>query len=165
MKASSCCSPIVGSWYNSTHSRMRSLLAKHIVQRLSSKRVRQIEIRVQYQVKFRFLARLYSSSFLSSLALYPASTTLRHVVPSPSRSSPSEKPHVMFTGMIDKAGEKTVRELGGELVDSIYNCTHLVTDKVSCVAVLNVGSPGLRVMEGWSYTSSPSPLTLRFVGQ
>ena len=31
--------------FNSTHSRMRSSLAKHIVQRLSSKRVRQIEIR------------------------------------------------------------------------------------------------------------------------
>ena len=58
---------------------------------------------------------------------------------------------MMFTGMIDKEGEKTVRELGGELVDSVYNCTHLVTDKVSCVAVENVGSPGLRVMEGWGY--------------
>ena len=43
----------------------------------------------------------------------------------------------MFTGMIDKEGEKTVRELGGELADSVYNCTHLVTDKVSCVAVIN----------------------------
>ena len=41
----------------------------------------------------------------------------------------------MFTGMIDKEGEKTVRELGGELADSVYNCTHLVTDKVSCVLV------------------------------
>jgi len=30
--------------FNSTYSRMRSSLAKHIVQRLSSKRVRQIEI-------------------------------------------------------------------------------------------------------------------------
>ena len=58
------------------------------------------------------------------------------MVPSPSRSSPSEKPHVMFTGMIDREGEKTVRELGGELADSVYNCTHLVTDKVSCVAVI-----------------------------
>jgi len=36
----------------------------------------------------------------------------------------------MFTGVIDKDGERTVRELGGELVDSVYNCTHLVTDKV-----------------------------------
>ena len=34
--------------FNSTHSRMRSLLAKHIVQRLGSKRVRQIEIRLPY---------------------------------------------------------------------------------------------------------------------
>ena len=69
----------------------------------------------------------------------------------------------MFTGMIDKEGEKTVRELGGELVDSVYNCTHLVTDKASCVAVLNVGGLGSRVMEGWSYvfssllSISPSP--------
>ena len=31
--------------FNSTHSRMRSLIARHFVQRLSSKRVRQIEIR------------------------------------------------------------------------------------------------------------------------
>ena len=67
---------------------------------------------------------------------------------------------MMFTGMIDKEGEKTVRELGGELVDSVYNCTHLVTDKVSCVAVLNVGSPSLRVKEEgimFSLPSSPSP--------
>ena len=36
----------------------------------------------------------------------------------------------MFTGVIDKEGEETVRELGGEMVDSVYHCTHLVTDKV-----------------------------------
>jgi hypothetical protein len=36
----------------------------------------------------------------------------------------------MFTGVIDQEGEETVRELGGELVDSVYHCTHLVTDKV-----------------------------------
>ena len=36
--------PNVGSWYNSTHSHMCSSLAKHLVLRLSSKRVRQIEI-------------------------------------------------------------------------------------------------------------------------
>ena len=34
-------------FYNSAQSRMRSLLAKHTVQRLSSKRVRQIEIRAR----------------------------------------------------------------------------------------------------------------------
>lgn len=42
----------------------------------------------------------------------------------------SAKPRVMFTGLLDKSGEETVRELGGELVDSVYQCTHLVTDKV-----------------------------------
>ena len=38
---------------------------------------------------------------------------------------------MMFTGMIDKKGEKKVKEMGGELVDSVFHCTHLVTDKVS----------------------------------
>ena len=37
---------------------------------------------------------------------------------------------VVFTGVIDSEGEETVRQLGGEMVDSVYNCTHLVTDKV-----------------------------------
>ncbi|XP_077990948.1 uncharacterized protein LOC144445280 [Glandiceps talaboti] len=37
---------------------------------------------------------------------------------------------VMFTGVIDKIAEKTVTNLGGVLVDSVYECTHLVTDKV-----------------------------------
>ena len=36
----------------------------------------------------------------------------------------------MFTGVIDKDGEETVNELGGEMIDSVYQCTHLVTDKV-----------------------------------
>jgi len=36
----------------------------------------------------------------------------------------------MFTGVVDEDGQKCVKELGGELVDSIHNCTHLVTDKV-----------------------------------
>ena len=36
--------------FNSTHSHMRSSLAKHIVQRLSSKRVRQIEIRCRLSI-------------------------------------------------------------------------------------------------------------------
>ena len=40
----------------------------------------------------------------------------------------------MFTGVIDKDGEETVVELGGQLVDSVYHCTHLVTDKVEMVA-------------------------------
>ena len=36
----------------------------------------------------------------------------------------------MFTGVTDEEGEQTVRELGGQLVDSVFDCTHLVTDKV-----------------------------------
>ena len=44
-----------------------------------------------------------------------------------------EKPRVLFTGIVYEAGEKIVRELGGQLVDSVYECTHLVTDKVSCM--------------------------------
>ena len=36
----------------------------------------------------------------------------------------------MFTGVVDRDGEETVRSLGGEMVDSVFECTHLVTDKV-----------------------------------
>ncbi|XP_053394167.1 mediator of DNA damage checkpoint protein 1-like isoform X2 [Mercenaria mercenaria] len=40
------------------------------------------------------------------------------------------KPKVMFTGVVDEQGEKIVKELGGELVSSVTDCTHLVTDQV-----------------------------------
>ncbi|KAJ8033065.1 Mediator of DNA damage checkpoint protein 1 [Holothuria leucospilota] len=50
--------------------------------------------------------------------------------PSLRRRSSELKPKVMFTGVIDKSGEKVVTALGGELVDSVFHCTHLVTDKV-----------------------------------
>ncbi len=36
----------------------------------------------------------------------------------------------MFTGVIDKDGQRRVQDLGGEMVDSVYQCTHLITDKV-----------------------------------
>jgi hypothetical protein len=39
-------------------------------------------------------------------------------------------PKVMFTGVVDENGQKIVKTLGGEMVESIYNCTHLVTDQV-----------------------------------
>ena len=42
---------------------------------------------------------------------------------------------VMFTGVIDQEGEETVKELGGEMVDSVYHCTHLITDKVHTHAI------------------------------
>ena len=34
------------------------------------------------------------------------------------------------SGVTDEEGEQTVRELGGQLVDSVFDCTHLFTDKV-----------------------------------
>ena len=36
----------------------------------------------------------------------------------------------MFTGLIDEHGAKAVEEMGGSLVHSVADCTHLVTDKV-----------------------------------
>ena len=41
----------------------------------------------------------------------------------------------MFTGVVDRDGEDTVRGLGGEMVDSVFECTHLVTDKVSIIII------------------------------
>ncbi|CAG5118783.1 unnamed protein product, partial [Candidula unifasciata] len=45
------------------------------------------------------------------------------------KSTASSKPRVMFTGYLDKQGEKIVRDLGGELVTSVQECSHLVTDR------------------------------------
>ncbi|XP_078677191.1 uncharacterized protein LOC144913918 isoform X1 [Branchiostoma floridae x Branchiostoma belcheri] len=44
--------------------------------------------------------------------------------------SGDSKPKIMFTGVVDRQGEKIVKDLGGDLVDSVTTCTHLVTDKV-----------------------------------
>ncbi|XP_014661452.1 PREDICTED: mediator of DNA damage checkpoint protein 1-like isoform X2 [Priapulus caudatus] len=41
-----------------------------------------------------------------------------------------EKPRVLFTGIVVARLEKVVKHLGGEVVDTINDCTHLVTDKV-----------------------------------
>ena len=54
----------------------------------------------------------------------------------------------MFTGVIDKDGEETVVQLGGQLVDSVYHCTHLVTDKVEMVADYVVPGTSLIVTLG-----------------
>ncbi|KAL4236029.1 Mediator of DNA damage checkpoint protein 1 [Mactra antiquata] len=40
------------------------------------------------------------------------------------------KAKVMFTGVVDEQGQKIVKDLGGELVNSVIDCTHLVTDQV-----------------------------------
>ncbi|KAG6921958.1 mediator of DNA damage checkpoint 1, partial [Chelydra serpentina] len=39
-------------------------------------------------------------------------------------------PRVLFTGVIDEAGERVVSALGGALAHSVFDCTHLVTDRV-----------------------------------
>ncbi|XP_038226729.1 mediator of DNA damage checkpoint protein 1 isoform X2 [Dermochelys coriacea] len=39
-------------------------------------------------------------------------------------------PRVLFTGVIDEAGERVVSALGGALALSVFDCTHLVTDRV-----------------------------------
>ena len=67
-----------------------------------------------------------------SLSLYfPFFSHPPFSLPSISPLPPSLPPlQVMFTGVIDTEGEKTVTDLGGQLVNSVYNCTHLVTDKV-----------------------------------
>ncbi|XP_058023796.1 mediator of DNA damage checkpoint protein 1 isoform X3 [Ahaetulla prasina] len=42
----------------------------------------------------------------------------------------SPAPKVLFTGVIDEEGERIVAELGGTLAESVFDCTHLVTDRV-----------------------------------
>lgn len=76
--------------------------------------------------------RTPSTQTLTPSPALPTSST-RHT-PSGARDGAGlgeGKPRVMFTGLIDKKGERTVKELGGEMVDSVYDCTHLITDKVS----------------------------------
>uniref|UniRef100_A0A8D0HCW2 BRCT domain-containing protein n=1 Tax=Sphenodon punctatus TaxID=8508 RepID=A0A8D0HCW2_SPHPU len=45
-------------------------------------------------------------------------------------TSTATPPKVLFTGVIDEAGERVVVSLGGSLAESVYDCTHLVTDRV-----------------------------------
>ncbi|KAH0630427.1 hypothetical protein JD844_013442, partial [Phrynosoma platyrhinos] len=46
------------------------------------------------------------------------------------RSKRRSNPSVLFTGVIDEEGEQVVMELGGSLAESVFDCTHLVTDRV-----------------------------------
>ncbi|XP_078271967.1 uncharacterized protein LOC144602708 isoform X2 [Rhinoraja longicauda] len=53
--------------------------------------------------------------------------------PSSSLASLSESPvapKVMFTGLVDEEGEKVIEQLGGEVVESVYDSTHLVANRV-----------------------------------
>ncbi|XP_015280594.1 PREDICTED: mediator of DNA damage checkpoint protein 1 [Gekko japonicus] len=47
-----------------------------------------------------------------------------------SAASAVPAPKVLFTGVIDEEGEHVVTELGGSLAESVFDCTHLVTDRV-----------------------------------
>ncbi|XP_042308683.1 mediator of DNA damage checkpoint protein 1 isoform X2 [Sceloporus undulatus] len=47
-----------------------------------------------------------------------------------SQASSVHAPKVLFTGVIDEEGERVVTELGGSLAESVFDCTHLVTDRV-----------------------------------
>ncbi|XP_074872761.1 uncharacterized protein LOC142024560 isoform X2 [Carettochelys insculpta] len=56
----------------------------------------------------------------------PARATRRSQGPPGGATSPK----VLFTGVIDEAGEQVVAALGGALAQSVFDCTHLVTDRV-----------------------------------
>ena len=72
-----------------------------------------------------------SSLKLTTFAIAPSSGLSAPRTPPTSRHvSGGVKPCVMFTGIRDEEGERTVKKLVGEMVDSVYQCTHLVTDKV-----------------------------------
>ncbi|GFN81430.1 mediator of DNA damage checkpoint protein 1 [Plakobranchus ocellatus] len=66
----------------------------------------------------------------SGAAIAVASSPAPTSSPSLRKSTVNNQPKVMFTGVIDDQGEKIVKELGGELVSKIQDCSHLITDKV-----------------------------------
>ncbi|XP_041068942.1 mediator of DNA damage checkpoint protein 1 [Carcharodon carcharias] len=51
---------------------------------------------------------------------------------SSSRSLPDSvaPPKIMFTGLVDENGVKVIKQLGGEVVESVHDSTHLVTDRI-----------------------------------
>ena len=72
-----------------------------------------------------------SSLKLTTFAIAPSSgLSVPRPLPTSRHVSGGVKPCVMFTGIRDEEGERTVKKLGGEMVDSVYQCTHLVTNKV-----------------------------------
>ncbi|XP_071979973.1 mediator of DNA damage checkpoint protein 1 isoform X2 [Engystomops pustulosus] len=49
---------------------------------------------------------------------------------SPYPAQSGSAPKILFTGVVDTAGEETIRSLGGDIAESVFDCTHLVTDRV-----------------------------------
>ncbi|KAG2469220.1 MDC1 protein, partial [Polypterus senegalus] len=62
------------------------------------------------------------------LNLTPRSLISRTRCSSSPRASGTVK--IMFTGVEDDLAEKTIHQLGGEMAESVQNCTHLITDRV-----------------------------------
>ncbi|XP_075692465.1 mediator of DNA damage checkpoint protein 1 isoform X2 [Rhinoderma darwinii] len=49
---------------------------------------------------------------------------------SPYATQSAPAPKILFTGVVDTAGEEVIRSMGGEIAESVFDCTHLVTDRV-----------------------------------
>ncbi|KAM4020693.1 mediator of DNA damage checkpoint protein 1 isoform 2-T4 [Anomaloglossus baeobatrachus] len=49
---------------------------------------------------------------------------------SPYVAQSGSAPKILFTGVVDTEGEEAICSLGGEIADSVFDCTHLVTDRV-----------------------------------
>ncbi|XP_077142070.1 mediator of DNA damage checkpoint protein 1 isoform X2 [Ranitomeya variabilis] len=49
---------------------------------------------------------------------------------SPYVAQSGSAPKILFTGVVDTEGEEAIRSLGGEIAESVFDCTHLVTDRV-----------------------------------
>ncbi|XP_069800209.1 mediator of DNA damage checkpoint protein 1 [Dendropsophus ebraccatus] len=48
----------------------------------------------------------------------------------PRKQTQNTQTKILFTGVVDSEGEEIIRELGGEIAQSVYDCTHVVTDRV-----------------------------------
>ncbi|XP_040179407.1 mediator of DNA damage checkpoint protein 1 isoform X2 [Rana temporaria] len=80
-------------------------------------------------------SRLRQSPALSNLpeVLTPRRTgrlSVSTLTASPYIPQSGAPPKVLFTGVVDAMGEEIIRSLGGDIADSVFDCTHLITDRV-----------------------------------
>jgi hypothetical protein len=67
----------------------------------------------------------------SSTLVSKVHTSTESPLPSSETSSLNESSvKVLFTGVEDKDSEKVIASIGGKMADSVYECSHLVTDKM-----------------------------------
>ncbi|XP_073497865.1 mediator of DNA damage checkpoint protein 1 isoform X2 [Phyllobates terribilis] len=57
-------------------------------------------------------------------------TSTSVAVTSPYVAQSGSAPKILFTGVVDTEGEEVILSLGGEIAESVFECTHLVTDRV-----------------------------------